>query len=433
MEIIKEQITPLLGEIVVAPDKSISHRAIIFSALASGKGVVRNFLRAGDTLSTCGCIRALGVEIVDQGEVVMVAGRGIHSLREPQGILDCGNSGTCMRLLTGLTAGQPFQSLLSGDQSLNQRPIKRVIDPLSLMGADISARGNGSLPPLAVRGRKSLHGITYKLPVASAQVKSAIMLAGLFADGETRLLEPQKSRDHSERMLTAMGADIDVQELNIALRPVENLVPQEFLVPGDISSAAFFLVAATVVPGSQLMIRNVGLNPTRSGLLEVLLAMGARITIENHRTIGGEPIGDLYVKSADLHACQVEGDIIPRLIDEIPILAVAMALAQGESMVRNASELRVKESDRITTVCSELSKMGVVIEELEDGFIIQGQPEGLLGAEVESHGDHRIAMSLAVAGLCARGETRIINSEVVDISFPEFWPLLQRLTYRQSG
>lgn len=430
METIKEQMSPLHGKIMVAPDKSISHRAIIFSALGSGEGVVRNFLRAGDTLSTCACMRALGVEVVDQGELVVVAGRGMHSLCEPEGILDCGNSGTSMRLLTGLTAGQPFQTLLSGDQSLNRRPIKRVIEPLSLMGADISARSNGSLPPLAVRGKKDLQGITYKLPVASAQVKSALMLAGLFAQGETRLLEPQKSRDHSERMLTAMGADIDVQGLDITLRPVEKLRPQEFLVPGDISSAAFFLVAAVLVPGSQLLIRDVGLNPTRSGLLEVLLAMGARITAENQRIIGGEPIGDLFVESSDLHAIQVEGSIIPRLIDEIPVLAVAMAMAQGESKVRDASELRVKESDRITTVCSELSKMGVVIEELEDGFIIQGQPEGLQGAEVDSRGDHRIAMSLAVAGLRARGETRIVNSEVVDISFPEFWPLIKRLTSR---
>lgn len=428
MDAIVRQSLPLKGEIFIAPDKSISHRALIFSALGRGEGAVRNFLRAEDTLSTWACLRALGIKIQDREGTLVVSGPGMHGLREPESILDCGNSGTTMRLLTGLTAGQPFQSVLSGDQSLNRRPMRRVIEPLAMMGADISARNHGNFPPLVVRSTRGLSGITYNLPVASAQVKSALMLAGLFADSETRLTEPQKSRDHTERMLAAMGADIEVQGREIVLHPVENLTAQEFLVPGDISSAAFFLVAATIVPGSQMLIRDVGINPTRSGLLEVLRTMGARIKAENERVVGGEPIADLWVESAELKAIRVEGDIIPRLIDEIPVLAVAMAMARGESVVADAGELRVKESDRIAAVCNELAKLGVLIEEKEDGFVIQGQRGDLQGALVDSRGDHRIAMSLAVAALRARGETHIANSRVVDISFPNFWMLLKQLT-----
>lgn len=427
MERVNECKKPLKGEIFVAPDKSISHRSIIFSGLGNGNGYVNNFLRAGDTLSTCGCMRSLGIEILDRGERMLIEGKGLHGLSEPAGILDCGNSGTTMRLLSGLLAGQGFLSLMSGDHSLNRRPMRRVIEPLTAMGAEIWGRAGGYYPPLAIKGSETLKGITYNMPVASAQVKSALLLAGLFAEGQTTIIEPEKSRDHTERMLRAMGADIEVQGLEITLKPGKELAGQEFYVPGDISSAAFFLVAALIVPGSEIMIRDVGINPTRAGLIEVLQGMGARMAIENQRIVGGEPIGDIVATYSELRGTSVGGDIIPRLIDEIPILAVAMSAAEGESAVRDAGELRVKESDRIKAICCELAKMGAGIEELEDGFVIQGRPEGLKGAAVDSRGDHRIAMSTAVAALKARGETTVHNSEVVDISFPEFWPLLRNL------
>mgnify|MGYP000890486297 CR=1 FL=1 len=427
MERINECHRPLKGEFLVAPDKSISHRSVIFSGLGNGKGAVHNFLRAGDTLSTCGCMCSLGIEILDRGTRMLIEGKGLHGIKEPEGILDCGNSGTTMRLLSGLLAGQGFLSLMSGDHSLNRRPMRRVIEPLTVMGAEIWGRAGGFYPPLAIKGNKNLKGISYRMPVASAQVKSALLLAGLYAGGQTRIIEPEKSRDHTERMLQAMGADLEVQGLEITLKPGRELQAQEFFVPGDISSAAFFLVAALIVPGSEIMIRDVGINPTRAGLIEVLQGMGARLAIENQRVVGGEPIGDIVAGYSELRGTRVAGDIIPRLIDEIPILAVAMALAEGESVVRDAGELRVKESDRIKAICSGLGKMGAGIVELEDGFVIQGRPEGLTGAAVDSRGDHRIAMSTAIAALKARGETIVHNSEVVDISFPEFWPLLRKL------
>lgn len=427
MERINECCKPIKGEILVAPDKSISHRTVIFSALGNGTGVVHNFLRSGDTLSTCGCLRSLGIEVVDRDGCIMVEGKGLHGLCEADGILDCGNSGTTMRLLSGLLAGQGFLSILSGDHSLNRRPMRRVIEPLTAMGAEIWGRAGGYYPPLSIKGCPRLEGIAYQLPVASAQVKSALLLAGLYARSETKLTEPEKSRDHTERMLQAMGVDIEVRGLQTTLRPGRELESQEFFVPGDISSAAFFLVAALTVPGSEVMIREVGINPTRAGLIEVLQEMGARITIENQRVVGGEPIGDIVAAYSELHSARVEGEIIPRLIDEIPILAVAMALAQGESAVRDAGELRVKESDRIKAICSELGKMGAMVEEVDDGFIIQGCPDGFKSAAVDSRGDHRIAMSTAIAALRARGETTIHNSEVVNISFPEFWPMLKNL------
>lgn len=417
---------PLRGEVVIAADKSISHRTVIFSALASGTSRVTNFLNAADTLSSCSCIRQLGIEVEQKGAHLTIQGKGLQGLCEPKSVLDCGNSGTTMRLLTGLLAAQPFFSVLSGDQSLNQRPMKRVIEPLTRMGADIYARNDGNYPPLAVRGKK-LKGFSYPLPVASAQVKSALLLAGLFAEGEMFLQEPHVSRDHTERMLAAMGADIHTKEAAITLRPGRTLSPQEFFVPGDISSAAFFMVAACIVPDSEIMIKDVGINPSRSGIIEVLTHMGAKIKLENEKVAGGEPVADLVVSSSDLSAAEISGEIIPRLIDELPVLAVAMAAARGTSVVREAGELRVKESDRISAVCSELSKMGVAIEELEDGFIIQGNPDSFHGAETDSHGDHRIAMSLAVAALRATGSTLINNSDAVDISFPTFWQELARL------
>ncbi|MBO8159546.1 3-phosphoshikimate 1-carboxyvinyltransferase [Thermosyntropha sp.] len=411
------------GEIRVAADKSISHRAAIFSALAEGESIIRNFLRANDTLSTLNCMRRLGVDVEECKNEVIIKGRGFYGLREPGTVLDCGNSGTTMRLLTGLCASYPFFTVLTGDDSLNKRPMKRVIAPLALMGAEIWGRNGGNYPPLAVKGKR-LKGIKYDIPVASAQVKSALILAGLNAEGKTILTEPAKSRDHTERMLKAMGADLAVDGLTITLTPGQRLSPQEFIVPADISSAAFFLVAASIVPNSELVIREVGINPTRAGIIEVLQKMGADIKILNQKTAGGEIIADILVKSSELKGIEIEGEIIPRLIDEIPVIAVAMAAAEGTSAVRGAEELRVKETDRIKAIALELGRMGVNITELEDGFIIEGDKEKLKGTCVESHDDHRIAMSLAVAGLIADGETCIDDAEVVAISFPEFWYIL---------
>lgn len=416
----------LKGDITVGADKSISHRAAIFSSLARGESVIRNFLQAEDTLSTCRCMRDLGAGIKDTGSELLINGCGLHGLKEPEGVLDCGNSGTTMRLLTGLVSAQPFFSVLSGDSSLNRRPMRRVIDPLEQMGADILGREGGKNPPLAVRG-KSLKGIRYQLPVASAQVKSAILLAALNAEGITEIIEPEKSRNHSENMLAAMGAELQVDGKRVRIHPGIDLGAQDFLIPGDISSAAFFLVAAAIVPGSELRIRDVGVNPTRAGIIEVMQQMGARIKLENQRVIGGEAIADLIVCAAPLKPVEIEGDIIPRLIDELPVLAVAMAAAGGESVVRGAGELRVKETDRITVICSELSKMGVMATELEDGFVIKGKAAPLKGARVDSHGDHRIAMSLAIAGLIAQDDTTITNAGAVSISFPAFWDIMDKI------
>ncbi|MGI5921410.1 MAG: 3-phosphoshikimate 1-carboxyvinyltransferase [Syntrophomonadaceae bacterium] len=414
---------PLRGEITVEADKSISHRSVIFAALAQGQSRVENFLLAEDTLCTCDCLRQLGIGIRQRGSVLTVEGQGLNGLTAPRVILYCGNSGTTMRLMCGVLAAQSFHSMLGGDDSLHKRPMKRVIDPLTLMGADIIARNRGTYAPLAINGRQ-LKGIQYKLPVASAQIKSAILLAGLYARGETVVIEPQKSRDHTERMLASMGADLKIADLQICIKPGRELMPQNFVVPGDISSAAFFMVAASIIPGSELIIKNVGVNPTRSGIIDVLLAMGGSVKLENQHIVGGEPIADIVVASAALQGTIIEGEIIPRLIDELPVLAVAMAVAQGQSIVKDAGELRVKETDRISAICMELSKMGVDIVETDNGFIVNGRPEGLAGASVNSHGDHRIAMSLAVAGLAARGETVIDGAEAVSISFPGFWDLL---------
>ncbi len=427
MEKLLKKSTALKGEILVDADKSISHRAVILSALAQGEGIVRNFLIANDTLNSCKCIKQLGINIKQEDSILQISGKGLRGLKEADTVLDCGNSGTTMRMLTGVLAAQPFFSILNGDESLNRRPMKRVINPLLSMGAEINGRKNGNLPPLAIKGG-SLHGIKYSLPVSSAQVKSALLLAGLTADSRTVLIEPGKSRDHTECMLSAMGADIKTDESVITLEPGKELLPQEFLVPGDISSAAFFIVAAAIIPGSELFIKNVGINPTRAGIIEVLKKMGTRIKIESERFIAGESIADILVSSSNLKGITIKGDLIPRLIDELPVIAVAMAVADGQSIVKDAAELRVKETDRITAICSQLGKLGVDIRELEDGFIVNGNPNSLQGGRVDCYGDHRIAMSLAVAALAARGETRIANPEVVSISFPNFWNILSELT-----
>lgn len=422
--VINPRQTPLAGDIEVGPDKSISHRALILSALAKDTGRIVNCLRAADTISTCNCLAELGIRLKQEKKALTVYGQGQQGFKRPEKVLQCGNSGTTMRLMAGLLAGQPFSSVLSGDESLNKRPMKRIITPLSLMGAGIS--GNDGYPPLKINGG-DLNGITYRLPVASAQVKSALLLAGLNACDPTVIIEPDKSRDHTERMLACMGADIKVGTKGIELRPGRELSPVEWVVPGDISSAAFFMVAASIIPGSELRIRNVGLNPTRAGIITILNNMHARIKVENWHISGGEPLGDIIVSHAQLKGTIIEGDVIPSLVDEIPVLAVAMAVAEGQSIVRNAGELRVKETDRIAAICSQLSVLGVNLEELEDGFIINGGTGSLHGGTVDSLNDHRMAMSLAVAGWVSQKPIVIQNAEAVNISFPEFWDLAEQL------
>ncbi|MGI6468925.1 MAG: 3-phosphoshikimate 1-carboxyvinyltransferase [Syntrophomonadaceae bacterium] len=416
----------LRGEITVSADKSISHRALIFSSLARGKSRVQNFLQAQDTCATLRCLGRLGVDIKSEKPGLIISGTGWEGLKEADDVLDCGNSGTTMRLLAGLLAGRPFLSILSGDDSLHRRPMQRVMEPLRMMGAAVYARQDGRAP-LVIMG-KQLRGIEYRLPVASAQLKTALLLAGLQAEGQTVLSEPQPSRDHSERMLSAMGADLILTSDSITLNPGRLLEPQDFVVPGDISSAAYFMVAASLIPGSELLIKGVGVNPTRTGIIEVLRRMGADIVLEHQQVVGGEPVADVLVRSAALHGTSVGGSIIPRMIDEVPILAVAMAAADGESRIDDAGELRVKESDRLAAISTQLNKMGACVEELPQGLLITGKPQHLRGAEVHSLGDHRIAMSLAVAALVARGETLLKGAEAVDISFPRFWQLLESLT-----
>ncbi|HQA08104.1 MAG TPA: 3-phosphoshikimate 1-carboxyvinyltransferase [Syntrophomonadaceae bacterium] len=426
MQAVINKVPYLKGETEVAPDKSISHRTVILSALAKGRSRVKNFLEAEDTLSSCSCLQALGLTIQKQDIDLVIDSPGINGLQEPDRVLDCGNSGTTMRMLAGLLAGRPFMTVLSGDSSLNRRPMQRIISPLSMMGAKFMARSS-NYPPLAVQGGQ-LQGIEYHMPVSSAQVKSALLLAGLQAEGVTTVYEDQSSRDHTERMLTAMGAQVEMQPGQVRVIPGAILSPQDWEVPGDISSAAFLLVAATIVPNSEVLIKSVGVNPTRDGILEVLKQMGARITVQNARTVAGEPVADLLVQSAPLKAMEIQGTIIPRLIDELPVIAVAMAAAEGVSVVRDAAELRVKETDRIAAVCSQLDRMGVAIEATPDGFVVDGSKSHLQGAAVDSFGDHRIAMSLAVAGLIADQTTYINNAEAVNISYPGFWDTILSLS-----
>lgn len=420
------KVSYLRGEVEVAPDKSISHRTVILSALAEGRSRVKNFLQAEDTLTTCSCLQSLGLSIQLQDNELLIDSPGINQLREPEVVLDCGNSGTTMRLLAGLLAGRPFTVVLSGDASLNKRPMRRVLIPLSSMGMRFMARQD-TYPPIAVQGG-SLQGIEYQMPVASAQVKSALLLAGLQAAGVTTVLENALSRDHTERMLAAMGAQIERQPGRVRVVPGAELSPQDWEVPNDISSAAFFLVAASIVPNSEILLKQVGVNPTRDGILDVLRSMGADLEIINPHTAGGEPVADILVRTAPLRAVEIQGDIMPRLIDELPVIAVAMAVADGTSVVRDAEELRVKETDRIAAITSELSRLGVAIEATPDGFVVDGTKSCLRGATVNSHGDHRIAMSLAIAGLIADQPTYIDNAEAVNISYPEFWNTIQTLS-----
>ncbi len=418
----------LRGTLAPPGDKSISHRVAIFNAIAAGEAVIENFQHAGDVLATLHCLERLGVAYEWQGEATLgVRGVGAHGLREPPAVLDCRNSGTTMRLLAGLLAPQPFFSVLTGDASLRRRPMERVIQPLRLMGADIRGRQGDSRAPLAISGRP-LAGIRYRLPVASAQVKSALILAALYAEGETLLEETAPSRDHSERLLKAMGADLQGGEGLIRVRPLlGELRALSLSVPGDISAAAPWLVAAALHPQAEVRLEGVGVNPTRSGVLDALSMMGADLRLENQCLQGPEPVADIVVRSSRLRGTVIEGELIPRAIDELPLLALAGCLAQGETVIRDAAELRVKESDRIRTTVRELRRLGADIQEMADGMRIRGVPH-LRGATVSSQGDHRLAILLAVAGTVAQGETVIRNSQAVAVSYPWFWRDMQRLT-----
>jgi 3-phosphoshikimate 1-carboxyvinyltransferase len=414
----------LRGDIVVPGDKSISHRAVLLNSVAKGQACIGNPSPSADLLSTISCLRDLGVEIRGEGDNIAVLGMG--GFRGPQDVLNAGNSGTTMRLLAGLLSVHPFLSIITGDSSLRSRPMDRLIQPLRLMGAGIWGRENDSLAPLVIKGGQ-LHGIRYRLPVASAQVKSALLLAGLRAEGKTAIEEPMPSRDHTERLLKAMGADIEIQGHEVTISPLAESLPAiDVRVPGDISSAAFWLVAAAIHPHAELRLRNVGVNPTRSGILDVLRSMGAELRVENERVEGGEPVADISIESSSLVATQIVGELVPSVIDEIPAIAVAASVAEGTTVIRDAQELRVKETDRIATIVGELSKLGAELEELPDGMVIHGV-RGLQGAECDSYGDHRLAMALGVAGLVAEGETVVCNAEAVDFSYPQFWHELERL------
>lgn len=415
------------GEFSPTPDKSISHRALIFSSLAKGESIIRNFLRADDPYSTLHACRALGADIDDRGEDIFVKGKGIHGIAEPYDVIDCGNSGTTIRLLAGVLSGAPVFSVLTGDASLRKRPMARVIEPLTLMGANIQARAGNRYPPVAIRGG-SLQAISYAMPVASAQVKSSLMLAGLYASGETEITEPVKSRDHTERMLPAFGAKIRVNGLRVTVKGGTELRGTDIFVPGDFSSAAFFIVGALLIKDADITIRGVGINPTRTGLLYILREMGAAIEVHNVRELSGEPVADIHCSGgATLKAVTVTREQVPALIDEFPVLCVAATQAVGTTTIRGAEELRVKESDRIRTMATELRKMGSEAEELEDGLSITGG-NPLKGADIESYGDHRVAMAMAVAGLIAEGKTTIHGISSVNISFPGFFQLLRKLT-----
>ena len=422
----------LCGKVKVPGDKSISHRALLFGAIAKGKTIIEGLLPAEDPLSTAQCLRFMGVSIspIKNGEIVQVDGVGLNGLKEPEEILNCGNSGTTMRLIVGLLAGQEnHHFILTGDQSLRKRPMKRVGQPLKIMGAKVSGRHGGEYAPLAITGKK-LRGAVIGTPVASAQIKSAILLAALNAEGSTTVIEPARSRDHSERMLKAFGANLKIggeMGRHITITPGKELKGQSIIVPGDISSAAFWLVAGSIIPGSELTIENVGLNPTRTGILDVLEKMGANINVKNFRDVAGEPVGDIQVFYKEkLKPFILDGEIMPRLVDEIPILSVAACFCNGISKIKGAGELRVKETDRLAVMARQLKRMGAKVDEHQDGLTIYGGND-LKGCELDSEDDHRVAMSLAIASIMAKSNSTLRRSNAASISYPDFWGDLQKL------
>lgn len=416
---------PLRGELTVPGDKSISHRSVMFGSIAEGTTEIRHFLQGADCLSTISCFQKMGVAIENSGETVLVHGNGLRGLRRPDTVLDCGNSGTTTRLISGILSAQNFDVTLTGDESIQKRPMKRIIEPLTMMGAAIESVRQNGCAPLHIAGH-ALHGISYTSKIPSAQVKSAILLAGLYADGETRVTEPYISRNHSEIMLRFFGADVTTEGTTAVIRPAKELFGRQITVPGDISSAAPFIAAALLIPGSELLLKQVGVNPTRDGILHVCRAMGADITLLNSRDDGGEPTADILVKSSSLRGTVVEGAIIPTLIDELPLIAAMACFADGTTVIRNAEELKVKESNRLEVMVNNLTAMGADVTETADGMIIRGG-KPLCGAVIDSRLDHRIAMTFAVTGLCADGETEILGAECVNISYPGFYRDLERL------
>lgn len=410
-----QKIKKAVGQIKVPGDKSISHRAVMLGSLANGVTEISGFLKGADCLSTIDCFRKMGIDIDINGENVTVHGNGLRGLKKPDEMLYTGNSGTTTRLLCGILAGQNFDTSITGDTSIQKRPMGRVVKPLSMMGAKIE----NEYCPLYITGTK-LHGIDYKMPVASAQVKTAIILAGLYADGETVIHEIEKSRDHTELMLSAMGADLTVDNLDITVKPTNDLTAVNVDVPGDISSAAFFLVLGAIMPNSQITVTNVGINPTRTGIIDVLKDMGANITLENVHTSAGETVADITVRSSSLKGTTVGGDIIPRLIDELPIIAVAAVFADGQTVIKDAQELKVKETNRIRAVVDEFNKCGIDITETDDGMIINGG-KSIHGADFKTYGDHRMAMSLTVLAQLADGESTLDDSDCACVSYPTFF------------
>ncbi|EMF0080711.1 3-phosphoshikimate 1-carboxyvinyltransferase [Enterococcus hirae] len=411
------------GELVIPADKSISHRSIMFGAISKGTTIVNNFLKAEDCLSTIAVFKQLGVRITEKNGQIMIEGKGFEGLTAPSSRLDAGNSGTTMRLVLGILAGCPFTSEIAGDASLNRRPMERVMKPLREMGADLQGTAEAEFPPLKVTGN-TLHGIEYHMPIASAQVKSAILFAALQAEGTTKIIEKEQSRNHTEEMIKQFGGKIQVEGKEILVAGPQQLIGQEVTVPGDISSASFYLVAASILANSEVLLKQVGINPTRTGILDVLMQMGANI--EERQLDEQNQAADLIVRSAQLHACEIQGEIIPRLIDELPIIALAATQATGTTIIRDAQELKVKETNRIDATAEELTKMGANIEPTEDGLIIHG-PTPLHGATVDSHGDHRIGMMLQIAALLTAEPVDLLNPEAVNISYPEFFTDLAKL------
>ena len=422
MEIPK--LNKLHGKLTIPGDKSISHRAVMFGALAQGTTRITHFLEGADCLSTISCFQAMGIHIQKNKDEVLVEGKGLHGLQAPLDILDVGNSGTTTRLISGILAGQDFTSRLTGDASICQRPMGRIITPRSLMGAQITSQNQNGCAPLTIQGGH-LHGIHYQSPVASAQVKSCVLLAGMYADAPTSVTEPVLSRNHTELMLNYFGAQVTSKGTTASILPQPDLKARDITVPGDISSAAYFIAAGLLVPGSEILLCNVGINPTRDGLLRVCQAMGGDITLLNVRN-DGEPTADLLIRSSSLHGTEIKGEIIPTLIDEIPMIAVMAAFAEGTTVIRDAAELKVKESDRIQVMTDNLTRMGADVEALPDGMIIHGG-KPLHGATIDSHKDHRIAMSFAVAGGICEGSLTITDGECVNISYPEFYTDLYSL------
>ena len=412
------------GRLRVPGDKSISHRAVMFGSISKGITRITGFLNGADCISTISIFKKMGIDIEMNGTSVIVKGNGLHGLKKPDSILDCGNSGTTTRLVSGILSAQKFTSVLTGDKSIQKRPMNRIINPLSLMGADI--KSNDGFAPLTITG-SNLHGIEYNSPVASAQVKSAILLAGLYADSKTTVIEPAKSRDHTELMLRKFGANLTTDKNAVTISPATELFASDIEVPSDISSAAFFMVAALLVPGSELILENVGINPTRDGIIKVLKSMGADIEIINSSNTF-EPVADIKVCYSKLHSTTVSGELIPTLIDELPLLAAVATMAEGKTIIKDAQELKVKESNRIKVMCEELSKLGVKVLETDDGMEITGTDKLCGNVIIDTHDDHRIAMTFAILGLISDGEIKLNNSKCVEISYPEFFIDLKKVS-----